>query len=191
MNRAERVHWFAREILPHEGDVRRWLARRVPSLLRCDIDEVIQEAYARLWSAEVDRISSPRAYFFVTVRHLVGEAIRRSRIVSIETLADVDSLNIADEEGSPERRVSGRQELGRLQGLLEQMPPKCRMAFELRKFAGCSQREIAQRMGISECTVEKHLVKALKIIMETMTSPFAEEQDRRTRSDEARGKKSK
>jgi RNA polymerase sigma-70 factor (ECF subfamily) len=65
------------------------------------------------------------------------------------------------------------------------------MAFELRKFAGCSQREIAQRMGISECTVEKHLVKALKIIMETMTSPFAEEQDRRTRSDEARGKKSK
>lgn len=189
MNRAERVHWFAREILPHEGDVRRWLARRVPSLPRCDIDEVIQEAYARLWSAEVERISSPRAYFFVTVRHLVGEAVRRSRIVSIETLADVDSLNIIDEEGSPERRVSSRQELGRLQRLLERMPPKCRTAFELRKFAGCSQREIAQRMGISECTVEKHLVKALKIIMETMASPFAEEQDGRTRSDETRAKR--
>lgn len=189
MNRAERVHWFAREILPHEGDVRRWLARRVPTLHRCDIDEVIQEAYARLWSAQVDRIASPRAYFFVTVRHLVGEAIRRSRIVSIETLADVESLHLVDEEGSPERRVSGRQELGRLQGVLEQMPPKCRTAFELRKFAGCSQREIAQRMGISECTVEKHLVKALKIIMETMTSPFEEEPVRGAGSDEARRKR--
>jgi DNA-directed RNA polymerase specialized sigma24 family protein len=101
MNRTERVHWFAREILPHEADVRRWLARHVPTLPHCDVDEIIQEAYSRLWSAQINRISSPRAYFFVTVRHLVGEAVRRSRIVSIETLADVDSLNIVDEEGGP------------------------------------------------------------------------------------------
>jgi len=97
MNRAERVRWFAREILPHEGAVRSWLAHRVRGLRRCDLDEMIQEAYSRLWAAEIDRIASPRAYFFVTVRHLVGEALRRSRIVAIETLADVDSLNIADE----------------------------------------------------------------------------------------------
>ena len=186
MDRAERVRWFAREILPHEGAVRGWLMRRVPRLSKCDLDELIQEAYARLWVAELERIASPRAYFFVTVRHLLGEAVRRSRIVSIEMLADMDSLNIVDEESSPERRVSGRQELRQLQGVLELLPHKCRRAFELRKFEGYSQRETAARMDISENTVEKHLVKALKIIMQSMTSPVVEEEGWRTCSDQAR-----
>jgi RNA polymerase sigma-70 factor (ECF subfamily) len=189
MNRAERVHWFAREILPHEGAVRRWLARRVRGFRRCDLDEIIQEAYARLWATEIERISNPRGYFFVTARHLVGEAVRRSRIVAIETLADVDTLNIADEEGGPERRVSGREELGRLLRVLERMPQKCRWAFELRKFEGCSQRETAERMKVSENTVEKHLVKALKIIMQGMTLATAADEDGSTRSDEARRKR--
>jgi len=189
MNRAERVRWFAREILPHEGAVRSWLAHRVRGLRRCDLDEMIQEAYSRLWAAEIDRIASPRAYFFVTVRHLVGEALRRSRIVAIETLADVDSLNIADEEGGPERRVSGREELNRLLQILDLMPQKCRRAFELRKLEGCSQRETAERLEVSENTVEKHLVKALKIVMEAMTSASGCEEDWSTRSDQARRKR--
>ncbi|HEX5209838.1 MAG TPA: sigma-70 family RNA polymerase sigma factor [Steroidobacteraceae bacterium] len=188
MNRAERVRWFAREVLPHEGAVRSWLARRVRGLRHCDVDEIIQEAYARLWAAEIERISNPRAYFFVTVRHLVGEALRRSRIVAIETLADVDSLNIVDEGGGPERRVSGREELGRLLDVLDRMPRKCRWAFELRKLEGCSQRETAERMEVSENTVEKHLVKALKIIME-VTSATAAEEDWSKHSDQARRKR--
>ncbi|HEY1837171.1 MAG: sigma-70 family RNA polymerase sigma factor [Rhizomicrobium sp.] len=188
MDRTDRIRWVAREILPHEPAVRSWLARHVRGLPNCDIDDLIQEAYARLWAAETERIVSPKAYFFVVVRHLVGEALRRSRIVSIEMLADVDSLNIVDEEGSPERRVSAREELGRLQKVLERMPAKCRLAFELRKFDGCSQREIAARMGIAESTVEKHLAKALKFLMTEMTSPFAEERNWSMRSDESRRK---
>jgi RNA polymerase sigma-70 factor (ECF subfamily) len=189
MDRAERIRWLAREVLPHEAAVRGWLVRRVRGLPNCDIDDLIQEAYARLWAAETERISSPRAYFFVVVRHLVGEALRRSRIVSIEMLADVDSLNIVDEGGSPERRVSGREELERLNAVLERMPAKCRLAFELRKFDGCSQREIAAQMGIAESTVEKHLAKALKFLMAEMTSPFEEERNWSIRSDDAHRKK--
>jgi RNA polymerase sigma-70 factor (ECF subfamily) len=48
---------------------------------------------------------------------------------------------------------------------MAKLPPKCREAFELRKFGELSQREIAQRMQLSESTVEKHLVKALRVIM--------------------------
>lgn len=35
----------------------------------------------------------------------------------------------------------------------------------LRKIDGLSQREIASRMNISESTVEKHLAKALRLLM--------------------------
>ncbi|HEY3814134.1 MAG TPA: RNA polymerase sigma factor [Caulobacteraceae bacterium] len=174
MERDDRIRWFAREVLPHEGAVRKWLGRNVRGLPNCDIDEVVQEAYARLWAADTDRIANPRAYFFVTARHLVGEALRRSRIVQIETVADIDSLNIVDDDGGPERRLSGREDVERLKRVLETVPPKCREAFELRKFDGLSQREIAQKMGIAESTVEKHLAKALRLVMKEMAAPFPE-----------------
>ena len=165
MDRGEHVRWFAREVLPHEADVRRWLSRRVRGLPDCHVDEIVQEAYARLWAAGTDRIVNPRAYFFVTARHVVGEVLRRLRVVSIETIADIDSLNIADEDVGLERRISGREEIERVQHMLAKLPPKCREAFELRKFAELSQKEIAQRMQLSESTVEKHLVKALRLLM--------------------------
>jgi RNA polymerase sigma-70 factor (ECF subfamily) len=165
MDRSEHVRWFAREVLPHEPDVRRWLVRRIRNLPGCHVDEIIQEAYARLWAAGAERILNPRAYFFVTARHVVGEVLRRARVVSIETMADIEALEIADHDIGPERRVSGREEIERVHAALAKLPPKCREAFELRKFGELSQREIAQRMQLSESTVEKHLVKALRLIL--------------------------
>jgi RNA polymerase sigma-70 factor (ECF subfamily) len=188
MDRGERVRWFAREVLPHEGAVRRWLARNIRGLPNCDLDEVVQEAYARLWAADVSRITNARAYFFVTARHLLGEALRRSRIVSIETMADMDSLNLVDDDGGPERRLSGREEIERLQRALAKTPPKCREAFELRKFDGLSQREIARKMGIAESTVEKHLAKALRLIMKEMASQSPDDPSWSKNVDEVRRK---
>jgi RNA polymerase sigma factor (sigma-70 family) len=174
MERNERIRWFAREVLPHEPDVRRWLARHIRALPNCDFDEIVQEAYARLWATSPERIVNARAYFFVTARHVVGEILRRARVVSIETMADVDTLNVPDGDGGPERRLSGREELEQMRRALAKLSPKCRMAFELRKFEGLSQRQIAERMGISESTVEKHLIKGLRGVMNEMKSAGAE-----------------
>src|SRR5690349_8780627 len=108
MDSSERLRWFAREVLPHEGDVRRWLTARIRRVPQCDVDEIVQEAYARLWAAGgAERIVNPRAYFFVTARNVVGEILRRARVVSIETMSDIDTLDIPDGDGGPERRVSG------------------------------------------------------------------------------------
>lgn len=174
MDHKSRLHWFAREVLPHEGDVRKWLTSRVRGLGSCEVDEVIQEAYARLWAADIERIVNGRAYLFVTARHIVGEQIRRSRIVTIEAVADLDALNIVDDEVSAHRRISGQQEVQRLQQILASLPAKCGQAFRMKKFEELSQREIAHRMGIAESTVEKHLAKALRIIAQEMKAPGAE-----------------
>ena len=111
MDQKARLRWFAREVLPHEPDVRRWLAGRLRGLGSTDVDEVMQEAYARMWAADLDAIFNPRAYLFVTARHIIGELIRRSRIVSIELMADLERLNIVDEEVNAHRRLSGQDDV--------------------------------------------------------------------------------
>ncbi|WP_166945940.1 RNA polymerase sigma factor [Sphingopyxis panaciterrae] len=181
MDHQAQLRWFAREVLPHEPDLRKWLVGRVRGLDSCDVDEVVQEAYARLWTSDADAIRNARAYLFVTARHIVGEHLRRSRIVAIDLVADLDSLNIIDEEMSVHRRLSGQEELARLHEILQTLPPKCRQAFELKKFQDFSQRRIAEHMGIAESTVEKHLAKALRLVSEGMKQAPAGAQDGRQR----------
>ncbi len=184
MDRQDHILWLSREILPHEADLRRWLTAYTRGIAGLDVDDVVQEAYARLWAADPSRINEPRAYFFTTARNLVSETLRRSNIVPIEAMADIDTLNIVSPETDAERRLSGREDLRRLLTVLTRLPKRCRQTFELRKFEGLSQRQIAGRMGIAESTVEKHLAKALRLVMDGMKEGGAGEARTIRRDDE-------
>jgi RNA polymerase sigma factor (sigma-70 family) len=139
--------------------VRGWLRQSVRTLAVTDFDDLLQEAYARIWEADFARIGNPRGYFFTIVRNLLLEQARRARIIPMERMTEIEALRVGGDPG-PERRVSARQELERLCEIIGALPAKCRRAFELRTFEGCSRSEIGRRMGISERTVEKHLIKA-------------------------------
>jgi RNA polymerase sigma factor (sigma-70 family) len=168
MEWQEREEWLAREVLPSEEDVREWLARRIRGVSRTDIDDAIQECYARLWQLDYTRIVNARAYFFTTARNVVGEMLRRSRVVPIATLADVDWLNADREHDSMESELSESEDAERLRQAIGSLPPKCRRIFGLRTFEGLSQREIAQRTGLAVSTVEKHVSKGLRRVMQAM-----------------------
>ena len=162
--RKELVAWVGSQILIHEADVRAWLRRMIPA--SHDIDDVVQEAYSRIVALDdITRIRNGRAYFFRAARNIALERLRRARVVRIDALEDVDSLAIADEAPSSERILAGRQELQRVQRLIAGLPAPCRQIFELRRVHGVPQRQIAQRLGISENTVEMQAVRGLKLIL--------------------------
>jgi RNA polymerase sigma factor (sigma-70 family) len=167
-NRA-RQEWVATQVLPHEKEVRAWLRRRVYRLTRPDIDDLIQEAYGRLWTADLPKIGNARSYLFTVVRNLLIEQARHARIIPMERLGEIDALRIPSEEPGPDRRVGGQLELERLERVVTALPVQCRRAFTLKKFQGLSQREIAHEMKISEKTVEKHLASALERVLSAMS----------------------
>jgi RNA polymerase sigma-70 factor (ECF subfamily) len=168
LDERARHQWIALNVLPFESQARRWLSRYVRSLAPSDIDDLVQEAYSRIWMAELTPIQNARAYFFQVLRNLLTEHARRAQVVPMERLGEIDELRIVSDEPGPDRMVSARQELERLFRLVAALPGQCRRAFELRKLLGHSQREVAIEMGISERTVEKHLAKALDRVLQGM-----------------------
>jgi RNA polymerase sigma factor (sigma-70 family) len=163
-----RHHWVASHILPHEGEVRGWLRRYVRTLNPDDIDDLLQEAYTRLWTAEYTHIINGRSYLFAVIRNLLLEQARHARIVPMERLGEIDALLIPSEEPGPDRRANARQELERLERVVAELPEQCRRAFQLQKFQSLSQREIALEMNIAEKTVEKHLAIALVRVLDAL-----------------------
>ncbi|MBB3761651.1 RNA polymerase sigma factor [Xanthomonas arboricola] len=164
---SQRAAWLATQVLPHEPALRRWLRKHAPGNVDCD--DVIQETYAILAGlGEVGHIANPRAYLFTAAQSVLLQQVRRARIVSIESVAEIERLDITQDERSPERHAIAGQELRRIGEALAALPDKCRQVFLLRKVDGLSQREIAARLGISEDTVEKHIVKGLRLLMARM-----------------------
>jgi len=160
----ETAQWFAAHVLPREADVRGWLRA---SLRIENEDDVIQEAYAKMFAhGGFEQIASPRAWFFAVARNIVLKQMRRDRIVRIDAVAEIDALGIVDYEPSAERAVSGRQELARVQRLIEALPERCRLIFLMRKVDGLPQREIARRLRVSENIVEKEAAKGLRLVLQ-------------------------
>lgn len=182
--RARIMAWVGSEMLPHEADVRAWLRR---TLDPDDLEDVIQETYCQIAGLkDVGHIRSGRAYFFTAARSIVLMRLRRARIVSIESVTEIENLNIVGEEPSPERIAGGRRELDRVRRLIEGLPDRCRRIFELRKIEGLPQREVAQRLGLAEHIVENDVTKGLKLILQAIADgeQKAEQAMTRTERDE-------
>jgi RNA polymerase sigma factor (sigma-70 family) len=161
----ERARWIARHILPIEPALRAWLRRR--RLSEPEIDDLVQETYAKLITLEtVDNIRDPKSYSFQVAHSIFASRIRRARIVPIHAVVNLGDLAIAADDATPEDIVLAREELLELADALTSLPPRCRTAFLLRRVDGLSQREVAQRLGISEKTVENHMTQAIRFLMD-------------------------
>ncbi|RKE54345.1 MULTISPECIES: sigma-70 family RNA polymerase sigma factor [unclassified Sphingomonas] len=167
---TELVNWVARQILPHEPELRRWLRAGFPGV---DVDDVVQEAYCRLAAlADFKRVEDPRRYLFQTARNVVLTELRRARVVRIEavgTIADLE-LALAADHLSPERIVAGRGLLAKVEHLLAALPERSRTIFRMRKVEGLSQRHIAEELGVTEMIVENDLARGLKIILSGLST---------------------
>jgi RNA polymerase sigma-70 factor (ECF subfamily) len=161
----DRARWLAQYIVPHERAVRAWLARRTHDL---DIDDIIQEMYARLASLEdVQAIRNPRQYAAQTAISIALNLARHARVVPMIPLGDFEELRLASLEPSPEHALNSQEELRDLERSLQELPGPCRTAFLLRRVEGLSQKEVAEKLGISVKTVEKYMAKSVRFLLQT------------------------
>lgn len=160
-------HWFVDHILPYERQYLK-LARRLTG----DFDEaadLVHDAYARVFSHEGARqVANPRAYVLQIVRNLGIQKIRRARIVSIETIAAAEDLQQADLAVDAFGQLSDRDELRRLIIAIQTLPPQARRVVIMRRFDEMSPKDVAERLGISVSTMEKHLAKGLSLLAEML-----------------------
>lgn len=162
--RLERLRaWFVEEVLPLESVLIQFLSRG--GRTKADVEDLRQELYTKVCAAARDGFPHPtRPFVFTVARNLLIDRVRHEQVVPFDTVENLEDLNIAIDEPAPDRVVIARQELRRLQLSLDKLPERLRTTLVMRKVDGLSIREIAQRTGLAEKTIEKHLTEAMRAL---------------------------
>ncbi len=159
--------WFAENVLPLEAALMQFLRRNWQN--KSEIEDLLQEVYVRVFEASRREIPrSARQFVFTTAHNLLINRFRQQQIVPIDAVADLETLEVAAEEPTPDRVAIAHEEFRLLQAAIDRLPPRCREAIVLGRIEGLTGREIAQRMGVSEAAVSKHLARGLSALSDTL-----------------------
>lgn len=123
--------------------------------------DLVQAAYLRLLDrSSTAEIQEPRALLYRTAINLSIDLHRRERVRQDE-VAGFDAEGMPTED-CPQEGLARDQQLVLLQRALDELSPACREAFLLRKLEGLSHGQIAEQLGLSKASVEKHIVNAMR-----------------------------
>lgn len=151
-------------------------------------EELAQETFLRLYRAS-ERYE-PRAKFrtfLLTIaqrlclnelrrpRHRAGASLSLDAPLRAAGEGDGPAFELADDDAiDPERRAVGRQRLAKVAAVLEEMPPRQRVATILNRFEGLAYEEVAESLGCSTRAVKSLLNRSRNLIADRMRQGRAE-----------------
>jgi len=149
--------------------------RKLISLLRRrgqgreDAEDLVQEAFLRLHTflADGQRVHQTEGFLVRTVLNLAVDARRRSRRDRRDSFVSeaLEDLPLVDLAPGPEEIFSAQRRLLQMKAALdEKVSATTRDVFFLHRLEGFTHEEIAERLNISERSVERHIARAITVV---------------------------
>lgn len=146
----------------HHGWLFGWLRKK----LGCaqNAADLSHDTFVRILSSRdaLGNLREPRAFLTTTARRLIIDRSRRRQLEDAylrELALTVEVLESCQQ--SPEQILITLEALEQIAFVLDGLGIKTQQAFLLYFLEGIQQSEIAERLGISERMVRKHLMNAL------------------------------
>jgi RNA polymerase sigma factor (sigma-70 family) len=159
--------------LTHQAELKRFFLARTRSL--SEADDLLQDLYLKVAAAPADDvIQQPLAYLYRLASNLMLDRIRgarRSAARDAEWRRTAHSPGVVEDladEPPADQAVDARLRLQRVAVAISGLPPRVQEVFRLHKFEGLSHAEVAARLAISRSSVEKHMIAALRHLLETV-----------------------
>lgn len=134
--------------------------------------DVVQQVYYKIWEGHVNlNISlSVKAYLFKSVYHGCLNTLTHKKNIQKYEQEQLADFYFSTVILSPEAELDLWQSdvAKALDEAIAALPEKCREVFVLSKIEGLKNREIAEKLNISEKTVERHMSIALSKLREEL-----------------------
>ena len=124
-----------------------------------DVEDVVQEAFVRTYQTSLaSHIEHPKTYLYTAARN-IAITYATKKHMQVEDLVDDFDSHVLNEDRTAEKIMESQEKLELFCSAVDSLPEKCREVFVMKRVYGYSQKEIADKMEISERTVERHVAK--------------------------------
>lgn len=128
------------------------------------VEDIVQEFFLYLWkeNKSVKITTSLKSYLFTAVKYKCLDHKKREQVKNKFNNYIKDRNNTS--EDSVDNFYVERELRAIIQAELNKLPDRCREIFELSRFKGKTNTEIAEHFDISKRTVEVQISIALKVL---------------------------
>jgi len=139
-----------------------------------DAEEIIQEVFVKIWRSrdKIDIYASFESFLF-TVAYNATISLLRKRVSENKSREYLRSLQQVDTTEHITGELQFRELDQKVQLLLEQLTPRQKEIYLLSREEGLTHKEIAQKLSISESTVNNHLVTTIKYLRSHIDNSLA------------------
>lgn len=144
---------FERIFRLYYGKVRNFISILVHS--ESDAEDIAQEVFIRLWEKKVSirDIRSLDSYLYILSRNAALDHIRKDRNFS----EPVELAEIISSGEEPDAAFLAMEQEFLIRMFVSTLPEKRRRIFEMSRYDGISNEDIAKSLGISRKTVENQI----------------------------------
>lgn len=129
--------------------------------------EILQEAFIKIWNnrENLDPDQSFRSYLFRIAENLVYDFFRKA--ARDKKLAEILAKN-SGAYSHIEENIFTKENNRFLQEAIQSLPPKRRQVFQMIKMEEKSYEEVSLLLNVSTSTINDHIVKATKSVIENL-----------------------
>ena len=155
---------FAFEVLfyKYRNKIKGFALKIVPAQI--DPEEIVQEVFVRVWLKKdaIDPEKDFQSYLFSIAKHLVLDHLKSAVNRKLYFVGEHFQQDLLVEDGLDASISEETEE--KLQKLINEIPERRREIFRLSRFEGLSYKQIAERLNISENTVDSQIRNALAFL---------------------------
>lgn len=132
-------------------------------------EEIVSDVFIKIWQIrnQLPGIDNLKVYLYSIAKNFCLNYITRYFRHSITSLDELDIEPMVN-MGNPEELCISTDLVNRIRQTIRQLPPQCRLVFQMVKEDGMRYKEVAAILNISPITVRNQLAIAVKRIAETL-----------------------
>lgn len=172
MEKESRV---AKTFLAYKGQ----LVKAIRGIVRSDdIEDIVQETFVKSFEAELKQeIKYERTYMLRTARNLALNHVAKASEKFNDSLEELSGLPPHLTSKNLEKQVESKERFLNFCRATDTLSVEVKRVFLLKKVYGLSQKEIADYLGLSQSTIEKHVAKGLQQCSAYLTSLSQKSED--------------
>lgn len=132
-------------------------------------EDIVQDVFVNLWEKRERLVvkTSLKGFLYTSTIYKTYDYFRRNK--SAITVELLESFNELQQSSDPAKELMDKELNEFIENIINELPERCRVVFNLSRKENLSNKEIAEQLKISIRTVEGHISKALRILRDSLS----------------------